>query len=317
MHRRTVTLGVALTLLLSPSASAQPLQSSPPPVQTGFGRMRARLGDFLYVNDPDRKVEISGRLASLSDRELSIDGYRFAPKPGLKIERRGDTIWDGALLGFVIGGLAGVTVGAEGCLRRPMIECFAGGGLVYGAIGAYWDSQHIGRTTVFLGGPAATETTAGTAGASEVVPASVTGTTAFDFSTLNLKLGDHVAVTASDGTQTTGVITAMNRDAFRVGAVDLSATSPTLVERIGDPIWDGAAWGVGVAAIQAVGQCTVRCGAKLAVIYGAIGAIIDASIKGRTRVYGSSDTIGRGTSLRVIPEIDAHRKAVAVAIGFK
>ena len=92
MHRRTVTLGVALTLLLSPSASAQPLQSSPPPVQTGFGRMRARLGDFLYVNDPDRTVEISGRLASLSDRELSIDGYRFAPKPGLKIERRGDTI---------------------------------------------------------------------------------------------------------------------------------------------------------------------------------------------------------------------------------
>jgi hypothetical protein len=66
-----------------------------------------------------------------------------------------------------------------------------------------------------------------------------------------------------------------------------------------------------------VGQCTVRCGAKLAVIYGAIGVIIDASIKDRTRVYGSADAIGRGTSLRVIPEIDAHRKAVAVAIGFK
>ena len=92
MHRRTVTLGVELTLLLSLCASAQPLQSSPLPVQTGFGRMRARLGDFLYANDPDRKVEISGRLASLSDRELSIDGYWFAPKLGLKIERRGDTI---------------------------------------------------------------------------------------------------------------------------------------------------------------------------------------------------------------------------------
>lgn len=52
----------------------------------------ARLGDLLYVNDPERKVEISGRLASLSDRELSIDGYRFAPKPILKIQRRGDTI---------------------------------------------------------------------------------------------------------------------------------------------------------------------------------------------------------------------------------
>ena len=83
-------------VLLSTSASGQPLMSSPPATQFDFHRLRARVGDWLYVTDPDRSVEVSGRVTGVSDQELTIDGYRFTPKPGLKVERRGDSIWDGA-----------------------------------------------------------------------------------------------------------------------------------------------------------------------------------------------------------------------------
>ena len=152
-------------MLLSSSASGQPLLSSPPATQSDFHRLRARVGDFLYVTDPDRRVEVSGRVTSLSDQELTIDGYRFTPKPGLKIERSGDSIWNGAVTGFLVGGLLGVTVGAEGCLHSSLTPCFVGNGLVFGALGAYWDWQHKGRTVVFLGGRQAA---GGAAGASSV-----------------------------------------------------------------------------------------------------------------------------------------------------
>jgi hypothetical protein len=104
MHRQTVALAIAITLRLSSSASAQPLESSPR-TQTDFSRVRLKVGDHVYVLDPERKVEVSGRLTRLSADELSVDGYQFVPKPGLKVERDGDTIWDGAALGFLIGGL--------------------------------------------------------------------------------------------------------------------------------------------------------------------------------------------------------------------
>lgn len=313
MHRHTVALAIAVSLPLSSSASAQPLESSAR-TETDFTRLHAKIGDVLYVSDPDRKIEISGRLTSRTVDEITINGYRFIPRPGLKIERDGDTIWDGAALGFLLGGLEGVSVGAEACLHRSMAHCFVAGGIVYGAIGAYIDWRHKGRTTVFLGapdahGPPADATTI-------EVPSSLS-IPAIDFSALTLKVGDEVAVTAPDGTQTTGRVTSLAATTFRVGALDLSSTAPIRIERIGDPIWDGIAMGVGVATLEVVAtQCTLRCGATLAAIYGTIGGIVDWRIKGRTVIYGAPDAPGSTATLRVIPQIDAHRKAVALAVRF-
>jgi hypothetical protein len=42
----------------------------------------------------------------------------------------------GAIIGFPIGAVAGVTIGAEACLREPQWHCAVKGGLVYSAIGA-------------------------------------------------------------------------------------------------------------------------------------------------------------------------------------
>jgi hypothetical protein len=288
--------------------------SSPPATQFDFHRLRARVGDWLYVTDPDRSVEVSGRVTGVSDQELTIDGYRFTPKPGLKVERRGDSIWDGAVGGFLIGGLLGVTVGAEGCLHSSMTPCFVGNGLVFGALGAYWDWQHKGRTVVFLGGP---QPPGGGTGASAAVAPVSSLPTVFDFSALGLRPGDRVAITGPDGTQTTGPITALSRDAFRVGAIDLSQLSPVLVERIGDPIWDGAAYGAGLAVMLSVaGQTGVRAAATAAAIYGSIGAIIDACVKGRTSVYGETDPVGRSSSLRLVPDIGPHSKGAVLVVRF-
>ncbi len=59
--------------------------------------------------------------------------------------------------------------------------------------------------------------------------------------------------------------------------------------------------GAGIGVLEAVAtQCTLRCGATLAAIYGTIGGIVDWRIKGRTVIYGAPDAPGRQSSLRVI-----------------
>ena len=136
-------------LMLASIASAQPHVPQVDATPADFSRLRLKIGDFIYVKDPGKNVEVSGPLKSLSPLELAIDGYRFAPTAALEIERAGDTIWDGAAIGFVLGGLAGITVGAEGCLDRAKMYCFVDGGLAYGALGAFIDWSHKGRTRVF------------------------------------------------------------------------------------------------------------------------------------------------------------------------
>jgi hypothetical protein len=61
-----------------------------------FSGLRAAVGDQVYVMDPATGVEVGGRITALTPSRLSIDGYSFAPIEGLKIERPGDPIWDGA-----------------------------------------------------------------------------------------------------------------------------------------------------------------------------------------------------------------------------
>jgi hypothetical protein len=311
MHCRVLALAIALSCC-SAAAFGQPLESRSR-TQTDFRRVGAKVGDHLYITDPDSGVEISGRVTSVSAGEIAIDGHRFVPSPGLKIERDGDTIWDGAALGFVLGGLAGITLGAEACLRQPVWHCFVAGGIEMGAFGAFIDWHHKGRTTVFLGAANKPRTAAD---ASEV-PRQPEEPTAFDFTALRIRRGDRIAVTAPDGTRTDGIVTALTRNMFRVGAVDLSASSPILVERIGDPIWDGVAYGVGFAALATVAtQTGLRAGATRALIYGSIGGLVDAAVQGRAAVYGGTDALGRSSSVRLVPEIGPHSKGAALVVRF-
>jgi hypothetical protein len=138
---------------------------------------------------------------------------------------------------------------------------------------------------------------------------------AFDFTSLKLKRGDRVAVVVN-GVQTTGFVTALTPGTFHVGAIDLSRAAPTEVDVIGDPLWDGAAYGIGVAAMQTL-ACSggLRSGAKLAVVYGSIGLAIDAAVKGRRSVYGGN-ALGAPMTVRLTPEIGAHSSGVALIMRF-
>jgi hypothetical protein len=120
-----------------------------------FSQLKAKAGDIVYVTDLTTGVEVSGPLSDVSDLRLAIDGYVFAPAASLKIERRGDPIWDGAVYGFLLGALVSGTTGAEGCLNEPKAHCVLKDGLSFAALGALIDWMHKGRTTVYDSTPSA------------------------------------------------------------------------------------------------------------------------------------------------------------------
>lgn len=121
--------------------------------QGDFAGLKVKPGDIVYVTDTATGVEVSGRLATLSPLALSIDGYRFEPAPTIRVERRGDSDWNGAAIGFGIGACVLYPIVRELSRRagpfRPM------NGLLWAAVGAVIDHAHVGRTTVYSGSPRA------------------------------------------------------------------------------------------------------------------------------------------------------------------
>jgi hypothetical protein len=102
---------------------------------------------YLTVSDG---AEISGPLVALTPTLVSIDGRWFQPVPGLTIQRRGDSIWDGAAWGLTGGLIAGMLSASGECgVDWSSTRCIAAGGLWGTAIGLLYDSVNIGRTTVF------------------------------------------------------------------------------------------------------------------------------------------------------------------------
>ena len=126
-------------------AEAQSGQSAP-----DFSALHARIGDTVYVTDRNTGVEVSGPIDALTDTRLAINGYSFTPDPALTIQRRGDSIWNGAAVGFALGALALYPVAPETFV--PQGGRFrVNNGLMWGAIGALIDYAHKGRTTVYKG----------------------------------------------------------------------------------------------------------------------------------------------------------------------
>jgi hypothetical protein len=114
--------------------------------QDDFSHLKVKLGQIVYVTDAATGVEVSGPLKSWSPSALTVDGYPFEPKPGLKIERRGDSLWNGALIGFGLGAFlifpVVSEVGPAGAFR-PINGC------LWAGIGALIDYAHVGRTTIY------------------------------------------------------------------------------------------------------------------------------------------------------------------------
>jgi hypothetical protein len=142
MSARTFAATLAV-LLWASSASAQ----------SDFSGLAAKPGDYIHVTDPSG-IEVSGRVSSVSPLALAIGKYEFKPQPELKIERSGDSLWNGALIGMAVGAVTGLLGGGEGCVGRDPCHLgaiVAGSIAFYGAAGAFIDWRHKGRTVIYKG----------------------------------------------------------------------------------------------------------------------------------------------------------------------
>jgi hypothetical protein len=138
---RSLVCGIVFVL----ASSAAAAQTAP-----DFSALRARVGEQIVVTSAEG-VEIGGRITKISPSALSIDGYAFTPEEAVKIERPGDSLWNGAAIGYGVGALFGATIGAEACLhtRESTWRCVNSGGIAYGLLGALIDFAHKGRRTIY------------------------------------------------------------------------------------------------------------------------------------------------------------------------
>lgn len=114
-----------------------------------FARLKLEVGDVVFVTDRISGEEFSGVLTSLTPASLVVAGRVVTPRPGLTIARRGDPVWEGAIIAGVVGAIVGVQVGHEACFDRSKWWCAAEGAAIYAAMGALYDAMHTGRTTVY------------------------------------------------------------------------------------------------------------------------------------------------------------------------
>jgi hypothetical protein len=135
MHR-------TLVVLLCAAAPAQAF------AQDDFSRLALKPGQVIFVTDSTDTI-VSGVASQASASELTVDGRRFTPATVLKIERKGDSVWNGAAIGFAAGAASGLTIGAEACADSSKWRCVVGGGVTLGAIGALIDWARTGRTTIY------------------------------------------------------------------------------------------------------------------------------------------------------------------------
>jgi hypothetical protein len=138
---RSLVCGIGFALASSAAVAAA--QTAP-----DFSALRARVGDKIVVTTAEG-VEVGGRATKISPSALSIDGYAFTPEETVKIERPGDSLWNGFAIGYGVGALFGLTIGSEACLHGQSWRCMNGGGITYGLLGALIDFAHEGRRTIY------------------------------------------------------------------------------------------------------------------------------------------------------------------------
>lgn len=123
-----------------------------------FSTVRLKGLPRLYVEDRSG-TEVSGTLITVSDAALvvAIDGAprTFTPSEVTKVERRGDSLKNGLIIGAVFGMIAPLI--ADCPSRHPDGECrggsrvafMLGGMAIWGGIGAGIDALISGRTRVW------------------------------------------------------------------------------------------------------------------------------------------------------------------------
>jgi hypothetical protein len=134
MHRVPATLIAIAWLTVAAPASAQP---------DDFAGLRLKPGDQVFVTD-STGTETSGPLTWLSPSMLVVNDLVFEPREELKIERAGDSLWNGAAIGAALGAARGGFQTTRFCGG-----CSAIGSLLGALAGAAFDAHFVGRTVLY------------------------------------------------------------------------------------------------------------------------------------------------------------------------
>jgi hypothetical protein len=145
---------VVLASTQSTLAQAQPVDS----IENLWSRMKS--GNTVYVTDATAR-ETRGIFVKLSDTALTLDvdgqAREIQYTDVRQIEKRGDSVLNGFLIGAAIGGGIGAAMGASNCSdcgedQFPLVPAMIVGALEFGGIGALVDYFIKGRTVVYRGG---------------------------------------------------------------------------------------------------------------------------------------------------------------------
>ncbi len=135
----------------TPASGAQDL-----PATQDVTAIREQVASELWVYRDDRdKAPIHGFLTRLTRDELTLidedKQEHVIPIESIwKIERSGDSIWNGFAIGAAIGLVESILITDEvrgSALRKASFYTYAAG--FFGLVGAGIDAMHVGRTTVY------------------------------------------------------------------------------------------------------------------------------------------------------------------------
>ena len=129
-------------------------------------RVAAAQGDFtargLHAGDHvlvtlESGTPSKGTVTDVSATRLMLDGFLVDPADVRKIERLGDPLWNGALLGVLVGAFVGQD-DQFGCAtnRAARLRCARTPAIALGLLGGLMDYARVGRRTVFERAPRVT-----------------------------------------------------------------------------------------------------------------------------------------------------------------
>ena len=93
--------------------------------------------------------QVSGRIRGLTADSLTIGDRVFTTSQVAKIERRGDKLWNGLLIGAAVGVFLPL-LPSEACFNQSRAGCVASGIETGALLGLLVDALHRGYTTVYV-----------------------------------------------------------------------------------------------------------------------------------------------------------------------
>jgi hypothetical protein len=119
--------------------------------QRDFSALPLRIGDSVLITDPLGET-IEGKVTARDDHALTVGGRTVAPSPGLRIDKIGDPVWDGAIKGALIGAIAGWLLFANECTVKWSWGRCIGTAAGWGAgLGLVIDWGHDAHKTIYIG----------------------------------------------------------------------------------------------------------------------------------------------------------------------